>query len=229
MNVRVKICGITRVDQGEAIAQLGADAIGFICVRQSPRYIAVEQIRAITERLDREIDRVGVFANESIDAIDAAVELANLNVVQLHGSEDPQFCQQLRSRLPQVKLIKAFRIRTSDQLQEIQIYQDCIDMLLLDAYAPNALGGTGQTLDWKSLQNAKFARPWFLAGGITPDNVLTALNLLQPDGIDLSSGLEIAPGNKDLAKVERLFDQLRQGAIANQANCAETKPATAYS
>ncbi|NEQ29286.1 MAG: phosphoribosylanthranilate isomerase [Microcoleus sp. SIO2G3] len=219
---RIKICGVTQPDQGEAVAQLGADAIGFMCVRQSPRYITLEQIRAIVERLTVPIDRVGVFANETIDSIAATVEQANLNVVQLHGSEDQQFCQQLRSRLPAVGLIKAFRLRTIEQLAEIRAYQDAIDTVLLDAYVPHALGGTGQRLDWQSLQSVKFDRPWFLAGGITPDNVLTALSLLQPDGVDLSSGVETAPGIKDLAKVKRLFERLQEGAIASQANQAQS-------
>ena len=210
---RVKICGITQPDQGEAIARLGATALGFICVPQSPRYVSSVQIRSIVESLPVLIDRVGVFANEGIEQIATTVETCGLNVVQLHGSEPPQFCQQLRSRLPQVELIKAFRIRTSDQLAAVLDYQDCVDTLLLDAYVPHALGGTGHTLDWASLQNFRCDRPWLLAGGITPDNVQTALSLLQPDGLDLSSGVEVAPGNKDLTKVAQLFERLRSGTL----------------
>ncbi|NJL22259.1 MAG: phosphoribosylanthranilate isomerase [Leptolyngbyaceae cyanobacterium SM1_3_5] len=206
-NLRIKICGVTRLDQAEAIAQMGATAIGFICVPDSPRYVSPAQIRSIIEQLETPIDRVGVFANESIDSIVSIVEKTDLNVVQLHGNETPEFCEKLRSHLAKIELIKAFRIRSADQLAEVLLYQDCVDTFLLDAYSPHALGGTGHTIDWKILQNVGFDRPWFLAGGITPDNVLAAL-ILKPNGIDLSSGVEIAPGNKDLTKVKQLFDQL---------------------
>ncbi|MBD2090395.1 phosphoribosylanthranilate isomerase [Microcoleus sp. FACHB-1515] len=208
--MRVKICGVTRIDQAQAIAQTGADAIGFMCVPQSPRYISPAQIRSITEQLELPIDPVGVFANDSIDSIVSIVEQTNLNVVQLHGSETPEFCEKLRLHLPDIELIKAFRIRTFDQLAEIHHYQACVDTYLLDAYVPHALGGTGHTIDWQILQEVEFDRPWFLAGGITPDNVLTALSLLKPNGIDLSSGVETAPGNKDIAKVKQLFEQLNR-------------------
>jgi phosphoribosylanthranilate isomerase len=218
--MRIKICGITTPDQGNAIAQLGATALGFMCVAQSPRYVLPTQIRAVVQSLpgastgQATVDCVGVFANASGDEIEQVVAIAHLNAVQLHGDESPAFCHELRDRLPQVEIIKALRIRNAEALEQAKQYQDWVDTLLLDAYHPQLLGGTGKTLDWSTLQQFSPGIPWMLAGGITPDNVVTALHQLQPDGIDLSSGVEHAPGNKDLLKVARLFEALRTVSAA---------------
>ncbi|NJN59307.1 MAG: phosphoribosylanthranilate isomerase [Leptolyngbyaceae cyanobacterium SL_5_9] len=217
--MRIKICGITRPDQGVAIAQLGATALGFICVPQSPRYISPERIRLIVDRLPAHpltkalIDRVGVFANATVTEICQVVAIANLSAVQLHGNESPKFCQQLRVALPEIEILKALRVRDLKVLAEADAYANLIDALLLDAYHPKLLGGTGKTLDWSGLQNFRPGCPWLLAGGLTPDNVLDALIQARPDGIDVSSGVEQSPGNKDLTKVAQLFEQLKSSCI----------------
>jgi len=216
VDIRVKICGITKPDQGRVIALMGASALGFICVRHSPRYVSPQQIQAVVQQLPinattgRQVDRIGVFADAGIDEISETVAIAHLSGVQLHGSESPQFCRQLKLMLPQIEIIRALRIKTLEALAHANAYKDCIDTLLLDAYHPNALGGTGKSLDWSTLQNFDPGCPWLLAGGLTPDNVLTALALVQPSGIDLSSGVEYAPGNKNLFRVSQLFRQLQQ-------------------
>ena len=210
----MKICGITTLEQGRSIAQLGATALGFMCVRQSPRFVEPEQIRSIVAALpidaagDR-VDRVGVFANATLNEICQIVDIGDLNAVQLHGNESPQFCQALRSVLPNIEIIKALRVRDCSTLAQASLYQGDVNTLLLDAYNPKLLGGTGQTLDWSSLQTFRPSCAWWLAGGISPDNLLEALSLVRPDGIDLSSGVELAPGNKDLQKVAQLFEQLQ--------------------
>ena len=209
--MRVKICGITQAEQGQKIAALGATALGFICVERSPRYITPEAIRIIVDALPPEIDKVGVFAQTTIKAIAATVSAANLNAIQLHGDESPDFCRQLRQVIsPDIEIIKAFRVKTAESLAATAAYTDWVDTLLLDAYHPQMLGGTGETLNWDDLQAFKPALPWLLAGGLNPDNITTALAQLQPDGIDLSSGVERSPGDKDLAKVARLFEKIRQ-------------------
>ena len=207
--MRIKICGITQPDQGCAIAALGATALGFICVPASPRYVTAEQIRAVVEQLPENVDRIGVFANSTWEEICQTVAAARLTGVQLHGDESPEFCHHLRSFLPNVEIIKALRVRSSQALEQAAVYERCVDTLLLDAYHPQQLGGTGKTLDWGNLQQFQPSRPWLLAGGLTPDNVLDALNQAHPNGIDLSSGVERAPGDKDLNKVTQLFEQLR--------------------
>lgn len=216
MGLRIKICGITKLEQGQAIAQLGATALGFICAEQSPRYISPEQIGAIVSHLPMDsttgvpiVDRVGVFVNATPEVIQQTVAIGHLNVVQLHGSESPEFCQQLRQHLPGIELIKALRIRTIEDCTQASHYQSCVDTLLLDAYDPKLAGGTGKTIDWQILQQFQPECPWFLAGGLTPENVLVALQQVTPDGIDLSSGVERSPGDKDLTLVTQLCNQLQ--------------------
>lgn len=207
--MRIKICGIKQPEQGKAIAIAGATALGFICVPNTPRYVTKQQIRAVVEQLPKQIDRIGVFADTSVEEICQIVEFAGLTGVQLHGDESPEFCHQMRSMLPEIEIIKALRIKNSQALEQVEIYFSSVDTLLLDAYNPQMLGGTGATLDWKTLQQFQPGCPWLLAGGLTPDNVLDALKQVNPNGIDLSSGVERAPGDKDLDKVARLFERLR--------------------
>ncbi|MFM7407278.1 MAG: phosphoribosylanthranilate isomerase [Cuspidothrix sp.] len=206
--MRVKICGITQPQQSIAIASLGATALGFICVPSSPRYVTIAQIQAAIAPLPPNIDKIGVFANTTILEICQVVEKSGLTGVQLHGDETPEFCHQLRQSLPQIEIIKALRVRSLEHLQTTNNYTNFVDTLLLDAYHPQQLGGTGQTLDWHKLERFSPSLPWFLAGGLTPDNILTALSQITPNGIDLSSGVEHSPGNKDLDKVALLFQKL---------------------
>ena len=214
--LQVKICGITKVDQGLAIAKLDATALGYICVTKSPRYITPEEIAPITAAVVAEypdVQHFGVFANEGVADMVAIARKANLTTLQLHCDETPALCQLLRdalemSGLPKVKIVKALRIRETADLDDARRYEPCVDTLLLDAYHPDQLGGTGETLDWQALQTFSPRCPWFLAGGLNPSNVCTALAQLSPNGIDLSSGVERSPGDKDIEKVKELFSQL---------------------
>ncbi|MGB3297723.1 MAG: phosphoribosylanthranilate isomerase [Phormidesmis sp.] len=222
-SLQVKICGITSVAQGEAIAQLGATALGYICVEKSPRYIAPQRIAPIVaavSTLSPDTDHFGVFANAPLAKVIAVTQIAKLTVIQLHGDETPAACQLLRDalkhpKLPRVRLVKALRIRSSDDLKTALSYEPLVDALLLDAYHPDQLGGTGKTLDWPALKDFSPDCPWFLAGGLNADNVLAAIAQLSPSGIDLSSGIEKSPGDKDLIKAHRLFEQLRPYVSVN--------------
>lgn len=212
--MRIKICGITKSDQGRAIAEMGATALGFICVPASPRYVTPEQIRQTVDELPihailgQPVDRIGVFVDAPLEQICQTVAIARLSGVQLHGNETLEFCQQVRAALPDVEIIKAFRVKTPASLEQAIAYQTWVDTLLLDAYHPHLMGGTGQTLNWSQLQQFRPTCPWLLAGGLTPHNILAALSQLQPQGIDLSSGVERAPGDKDLNLVSQLFSAL---------------------
>jgi phosphoribosylanthranilate isomerase len=206
--MQVKICGITKLEQASAIADLGATALGFICVPGTPRYVERETIQAIVEQVPNSVDRVGVFLDAAIEEICQTVAIANLNVVQLHGTESIAFCDALRDVLPDVKLIKAFRIRAFEDLEQVQTYTHAVHHVLLDAYHPQKAGGTGHTIDWTMLKEFCPNCPWYLSGGLNPDNILDALTLITPDGIDLSSGLENAPGDKNLERVQQLFKTL---------------------
>jgi phosphoribosylanthranilate isomerase len=220
MQLRVKICGITKADQGRAIVQMGATALGFVCVPNTPRYLQPDQIQAIVAELpgdpqtgQRACDCVGVFLNHTVAEICQTVALAGLNAVQLHGSEPPLFCQKLRQSLPEVEIIKAFRVRSPSDLEQTAAYQEQVDALLLDAYDPHRAGGTGKALDWQAFQAHQPKTSWFLSGGLTPENIQEALSWVTPTGIDLSSGVEQAPGNKDLARVAQLFEALQLQAL----------------
>jgi phosphoribosylanthranilate isomerase len=210
ISMRIKICGITQPQQSLAITQLGATALGFICVPSSPRYVSIEQINLATSHVPDHVDKIGVFANSTIFEIIKVVSSSSLTGVQLHGDETPLFCEELRQVLPNIELIKAFRVKSWEQLETTPNYTGCVDTLLLDAYHPQLLGGTGKTLDWQVLQSFRPDLPWFLAGGLTPDNLLTALTQIHPHGIDLSSGVERSPGDKDLDKVALLFSRINQ-------------------
>lgn len=206
--MRIKICGITSLKQGLAIANFGADTLGFICVQKSPRYVHNEIIKNIVQQLPNEISKVGIFVNEDINNMIKTVEETGLTAIQLHGEENPAICFQLREFLPDIEIIKAFRYQNLESLSLLKGYIPVIDTILLDAYQQGVYGGTGKTLNWLQLSEFRPSRPWLLAGGINPDNVLNALETVKCDGIDVSSGVEISPGNKDLEKVRQLFQQL---------------------
>jgi phosphoribosylanthranilate isomerase len=207
--VRVKICGITKADQAIAISRLGADTLGFICVPSSPRYLEAEKIAAIAHQLKHHClkspQRIGVFANAKFETLVETVLQGKLTGIQCHGNESPTDCRRLREEFPYLELIKAFRVKSSETLTALADYAPWVDGFLFDAYHPQALGGTGQVWDWTLLQSLELEKPWFLAGGLMPENIRTVLQQLQPPGIDLSSGVEKAPGDKDLNRIQQLF------------------------
>jgi phosphoribosylanthranilate isomerase len=215
--MRVKICGITQIKQAQAIASVGVDTLGFICFPPSPRYLNPNEISLIVQSLPENVQTIGVFVNESLEVIKDIVLKTGLTGVQLHGQESVEFCLSLKELLPSREIIKAMRVKNPDSLREIVAYSDYVDTLLLDAYDPHLQGGTGKTLVWEDLRSFRPPLPWLLAGGLTPENIVMALTQLQPDGIDLSSGVERSrrdplrgtPGDKDLAKVVRLWQQLQ--------------------
>jgi phosphoribosylanthranilate isomerase len=214
----IKICGITKLDQAQAIVQMGVDALGFICVSSSPRYISPTAIGQITSSLLSvqpeiarlsELDLIGVFLNSSISEISETVAIAGLNAVQLHGDESPEFCDQVRSHLstinPKIKLIKALRVKDQAGLEQAHLFSNVVDAILLDAYDPHMAGGTGKTLDWQMLRDFRPTCDWWLAGGLSPENVAEAIALVRPNGLDVSSGVERAAGDKDLTRVKKFI------------------------
>jgi phosphoribosylanthranilate isomerase len=217
----IKVCGITKPDQAVAIAGTGIDALGFICVPATPRYVDHEQIQDICGLLPAGIDRVGVFLDASLPEIHRIVQQSGLNCVQLHGTESLKFCQDLRSAIPGVKLIKAFRIKSKDDLEQVQPYCDAVDAILLDAYDPKLAGGTGKTINWDILTDFHPPCRWLLAGGLAPENVAIALERLCPDGIDVSSGVELTPGNKDIDRVQQLVKTVRAHSRISQAAASD--------
>jgi phosphoribosylanthranilate isomerase len=195
MPVKVKICGITNLPDGMAAADAGADALGFVFYDQSPRAIPVEAAAALIRQLPPFVMKVGVFVNAPEDLVVRAIRECGLNLLQFHGDETPEYCLQFG-----LMSMKAFRIRDAASLQALLGYHT--DAWLLDAYSPDRPGGTGETFNWDlALEAQGWGRPIFLAGGLTPENIAEAVRRARPYAVDVSSGVEAAPGRKDRAKL----------------------------
>lgn len=206
--IAVKICGLTLPEQAIAIAQMGVSALGFITVPHSPRYVPAATIAEICRQLPPSVLTVAVVANLDLAALAHLVTITGVQALQLHGSESPEVCQQVRHAVPNIVLIKALRVRSAATLAEIPAYAPIVDRILLDAYHPQQLGGTGQPFDWTLLKALQVPCPWWLAGGITPENCRQAIAQTQAQGIDLASGVESRPGVKDLGRVAALLSNL---------------------
>lgn len=205
---RVKICGITRTEDAIAASSLGAWAIGYIFAPQSKRYIPAAYAGEISAKIPAKIQKIGVFVNEEIDKISNTIQTAGLSKVQLHGEESPEFICRLKEK-SKIKIIKAFRISCRNNIEILDKYRHCSDYFLLDSYCEKEHGGTGKTFNWKLAKEAKsFGIPIIIAGGITPDNVVSAYEEVKPYAIDLSSGVEKSKGIKDHEKLRNLFGKL---------------------
>lgn len=195
MSVIVKICGITNAEDALAAAAAGANALGFIFYEGSPRCIRFADAAAIMRQLPSHVVKVGVFVNPDPGVVREAIRSCGLNLLQFHGDEPPAFCLQFG-----LMTMKAFRVRDAGSLSALSQY--ATDAWLLDTYAPGKPGGTGEVFDWELARAAqRLGRPIFLAGGLTPENVAEAVRQVRPCGVDVSSGVEAAPGRKDLERV----------------------------
>jgi phosphoribosylanthranilate isomerase len=203
MSVKVKICGITNAPDALAAAAAGADALGFMFYDASPRHITLGAAAEIIRQLPPSVVKVGVFVNASTDRVVRAIGECGLNLLQFHGDETPEYCVQFG-----VMSMKAFRIRDADSLRTLPEY--ATDAWLLDAYVADNPGGTGETFNWDlAVEARKLGRPIFLAGGLTPENVAEAVRKVQPYAVDVSSGVESAPGKKDPDKIRRFIAAAR--------------------
>ncbi len=205
---KVKICGITNPDDARRAVDYGADLLGFNFYANSPRFISAEAASAIIRLLPGAIINVGVFVNEQIEAIVATVNVAGLGAVQLHGDETPDFVDELRERIDQ-DVIKAFRVSNSFD-PEVAFGYSSTDVLL-DGFSLNAHGGTGRTFDWSV---AKLLSPriekLYLAGGLSAENVRTAISEVHPYAVDACSSVESRPGIKDAEKLLRFIMEAKR-------------------
>ena len=204
MSVKVKICGITQLDDALAAVEAGADALGFMFHEPSPRHLTPSAAAKITRHLPPFVAKVGVFVNASADVVRRIVAECGLDAVQLHGDETPEFCGQFAP----LKVIKAFRIRDEKSLLPLSDFET--DAWLLDSFVPGKEGGTGTTFNWDLANQAKESgRPIILAGGLTPENIAEAVHEVWPYAVDVSSGVEAAPGRKDAALVRAFIAAVR--------------------
>jgi phosphoribosylanthranilate isomerase len=200
MSNKVKICGITNPEDALVAVDAGADALGFVFYEKSPRHVTVKAVAEIIRRLPPFVAKVGVFVDATADTVRMAVAECGLDTLQFHGDEAPEFC----GGFAPLKVYKAFRVQNLESLAGLSGYRT--DAWLLDGFAPDSPGGTGATFDWGLAREAgTLGRPIILAGGLTPDNVAEAVCRAQPYGVDVSSGVESAPGRKDRRKILRFI------------------------
>lgn len=203
--IKIKICGITNLDDALAATTFGADALGFNFYKKSPRYIEPEKAAEIIAQLPPLIIPVGVFVNEREEKIREIQALTCIQAIQLHGDESPEFCQRFGNRV-----IKAFQVKDKESIKHMAHYH--VGAFLLDSYREGLRGGTGETFDWHLAVVAKTFGRVILAGGLTPENVTEAVKLVQPYGVDVAGGVEREKGIKDHAKLKKFITEVRRAS-----------------
>jgi len=197
MRTRIKVCGLTTPADAQAVVATGVDAVGLVFYAPSPRAVSVAQAQAICRVLPPFVTVVGLFVNEARRTIEDVLESVPLNCLQFHGDESPEDCAGYG-----IPFLKVARVQSGLDLVQFAARYDNAQGVLVDAFVPGVPGGTGQTFDW-SLVPPMWSCPWVLSGGLTGDNVAAAVRQLRPWAVDVSSGVEEAPGRKSLGAVER--------------------------
>jgi phosphoribosylanthranilate isomerase len=200
--VRVKICGITNLGDALIAAEFGADALGFVFFKGSPRYVPPDEARKIILGLPPFITTVGVFVDEKPEEVERIVKHTAVDVAQFHGHEPPEACMTGR------RVIKAIRIKELADLEPLKHYR--VSAFLLDTYAPDSFGGTGQTFNWDVALDAKQFGKIILSGGLNPDNVEKAIRWVRPYAVDVSSGVEEEKGRKDHTKLKLFIERAKR-------------------
>ena len=211
-NTLIKICGITSLDQALHIAELGVSAIGVIAVKESPRYVPNKTKEDIFKNLEKyypKVKRVLIVKNQPLKSFSSDF-INNENVIQLHGDENIEYCKSLKSKIPNIELWKAFRIKGKKDLEKVECYSDFINAFLLDSWNKDTYGGSGIRIQLEYLKGLKFSKPWILAGGISIDWIKQILKDIKPNGIDISSSIESTPGIKDIDKTKQLLRMIKE-------------------
>jgi phosphoribosylanthranilate isomerase len=208
--VKIKVCGLKHPENIKAVAALAPDYMGFICYEKTPRFVSELPAEALGGLPD-DIYRTAVFVNESKEKIERLIGQFGFNVIQLHGDESPEFCQYFRNK---VKVFKAFGMDDSFDFSTLEAYADSVDYFLFDTKT-TGYGGSGKTFNWKMLENYTLDVPFFLSGGISLDNLEIIKQIKHPRfyGVDLNSRFELEPGLKDIQKLTKAFEILRQSII----------------
>jgi phosphoribosylanthranilate isomerase len=202
--VRIKICGITNLEDALLATHLGAPALGFNFYTKSPRSVPPEVAKEIIRQLPPLVLSVGVFVDEEAALVREIAARVGLDWLQLHGQEPPEYCRGLGRRV-----IKSFRIQDESSLEALGRYQGAVQAFLLDTYKPGLPGGTGETFDWHLARQAQPYGPIILAGGLNPQNVAEAIKTAQPQAVDVASGVEARPGKKDPEKLRAFMEAVK--------------------
>ena len=206
MAYKIKICGITNSDDALAAVTAGADSLGFVFHKASPRYVTAEVVRRIVATLPPFVLPVGVFVNEDMKVVRDLMDACGLALAQLHGDESAAYCEQLGR-----PVLKAIRLRDMGSFLSLAEYKGRAGVrgFVIDAYSETAYGGTGQTTDWSLAAEAANTAAILLAGGLTSENVSEAIAKVRPYGVDVSSGVEASPGKKDHGKVKAFIQAVK--------------------
>lgn len=202
--MRVKICGITNIEDALFACELGADAIGLIFYEKSPRYIAMKQAATLVAQLPEHVAKIGVFVKTPPDEIRQHIACLGLTAVQFHGD----YPLDILAQFPRERVIAVARVGADFQAQSLTQFHEVATAVLLDTQKRGLYGGTGETFDWQAAIDAKAVAKIILAGGLNPENIAEAAASVNPYALDISSGVEASPGKKDKAKLRRLFEQL---------------------
>ena len=200
--IHVKICGVTSLNDAIMAANYGASALGFIFYEKSPRYISPEILKTWISNVPSSVKKVGVFVNKDVDKVNKIAEELDLGMVQLHGDESPEYCNQMIK-----PVIKVFRVNNKFDSIMLNNYQ--VATFLFDTYNKENHGGTGESFDWQSILQLNTEIPVILSGGLNADNVLEGIEVVKPSAVDVNSGVEAAPGKKDEEKIKNLFTILK--------------------
>jgi phosphoribosylanthranilate isomerase len=199
---QVKICGITHLDDALCAAENGAAALGFIFYQPSPRYIEPQKARVIIDKLPRDLVKIGVFVNETTEEVKRIFDYCGLDMLQLHGDESPDYCRQF----PAHRLIKALALKDEEDLKKASAFD--VSAILVDSRHAGLYGGTGKTSNWELA--GRISKPLILSGGLNESNIIDALQKINPDALDINSGVEERPGKKDCAKIVRIMEIIKR-------------------
>ena len=207
--IRIKMCGITNLEDATAAVEAGVDALGFIFYEKSPRNIDPKLARIIIEQLPPFVDTVGVFVDRDREEVEEIIHFCSLGYAQLHGQESPKYCERLARFAAPCQVIKALRVGSHLQAADITPYNDYVKGFLLDTYQKGVKGGTGQRFDWSLIEGLKLQRDFILAGGLDAESVQEALERVRPYALDVNSGVEATPGQKDHKLIKKFIRQVR--------------------
>lgn len=209
--IRVKICGLTRPEDVSAVADAGAAYAGFVFFPKSPRNVTIEQARHLAVEVPVGVAKVALVVNADDALLDAITAAVPLDILQLHGSESPKRVSEVRSRYG-LPVMKAVGVADQEDVAALDLYAEVADQILVDAKPPKNAdlpGGNGVSFDWRLISARRWSKPWMLAGGLTPDNVAEAIALTGAKQVDVSSGVETAPGVKDAGVIQEFIQASR--------------------
>lgn len=211
LGLRVKICGLTRPEDVSAVADAGAAYAGFVFFPKSPRNVTIEQARHLAVEVPVGVAKVALVVNADDALLDAITAAVPLDILQLHGSESPKRVSEVRSRYG-LPVMKAVGVADQEDVAALDLYAEVADQILVDAKPPKNAdlpGGNGVSFDWRLISARRWSKPWMLAGGLTPDNVAEAIALTGAKQVDVSSGVETAPGVKDAGVIQEFIQATR--------------------